>query len=173
MMSKKRLGLIFLGIALIAVTGITALSQTWVSATATMHLTESASTANLKVYWDCGALNPTTDIDWGPVTSGQTYVRSLFVLNTGTVALKVYYLPTWYQNAQYKFHIECFVVKDGTKCQLYDIAKTQMLEKTDYPTPGYDLPAGTMIKVDVYLTVDMIEVATTYSFEFGFHGFYA
>jgi len=172
-MSKKRLSLILVGIALIAVTGFIALSQTWVSATAMMHLSASSPSGELKIFWDCDASVPVTDINWGSVTQGQRYRRSVFLLNTGTVMLVVYYMPTWYQDTQYKFHIECFVHALGTKCQLNKVEPPEpLLEKTDYPIHGYDLYPGDMIKVDIYLTVETIQAGGVYSFPFEVHGYY-
>jgi len=174
-MSKRRLSLILVGIAMIAVTGFVALSQTWVTASAMMHLTQAGSSAQLKVFWDCGMTGPVTDIDWGPVTSGQRYVRSVFVVNPGTVMLYVTYLPTWWPvpPGQYKFHIECFIHMEGTPCQLNKPpSPIPMVEKDiNTPTIGYELYPGCMIKVDIRLTVESIEVGKTYDFPFEFHGY--
>ena len=173
MMSKKKLSALLIGLALIAITGFAALSQTWSSATFLMRLVEADPSYKIGVYWCCDMLDEVTEIDWGAVTAGERYIRSIFVANQGTKMLYLTYLPTWYENAQYKFHIECFIHMEGTPCQLNKPPTPIPMEEKDPITPeiGYMLYAGCMVKIDILLTIEVIEAGMPYEFDFQLHGY--
>jgi len=175
-MSRKKAGLILFGLAMMAITGFAALSQQWVTSTIAMRLVQSsAGYGPIKAYWDCDMLHDVVDIDWGSVTSGQRYVRSIFIVNKGNTLLYICYMPTYFNDTQYKFHIECFVHAEGTPCQLNKIIPPPPIpEKEDIlanPTLGYKLYPGMMIKIDIYLTVEMIEIGKAYVIPFEIHGY--
>ena len=95
--------MVFIGLAMIAITGFMTLSHTWVKTTVDpIGSTAQLEAGPIKIYWDCDKTNPVIDIDWGPVTEGQTYGKSVFVMNEGIEMLWVTYLPTWVQDIQYK-----------------------------------------------------------------------
>ena len=168
--------MILVGIAMIAATGFMALSQQWVTTTITMRLVQSSpGVGPISAYWDCEMLHAIADIDWGPVSSGQRYIRSIFVANKGTTLLYLCYMPTYFNDTQYKFHIECFVHAEGTPCQLNKIIPPPPIpEKKDIlgnPTLGYKLYPGMMIKIDIYLTIEVIETGKAYTIPYELHGF--
>ncbi len=171
--SKKKILLALLGIALVSVAGYTALSNMWTSAKIVMHCAPATS-VSLALFegMDCAALNGTTTHNWDGVTQGQTYEWSLFVKNTGSMGLYITYLPTdvWFNESQTHFIIMCKVVKFGLPCQLNDENFTLPEKVAANPVNGFLLPPNKMCKIDVELFVESTVSNSVYEWDFFIYG---
>jgi len=174
--SRKKL-IAIIGVALIAVIGISAYSSTisWVPCVIKMRA-DPAIDITIGQFQDCMCTIPFTSYDWDGVVEGEFYQCPVYVKNTGTVGLYVTYLPTdlWFYDNQAHFIVTAYVLEFGGPCQLYLVEPPcQLPEKaTGNPTGGFYLPPGKVIKVDIVLYIDMVVVGKTYDWEFTFWGCY-
>ena len=167
-MNKKLL----LGILCIAVVGIGAASvvaDTWMSRYVSFSFT-TGSMQNISLFKDCAASAPPET--WTQVvTQGNTYEYTLYVENDGTDLVYITYLPTQvsFDNGQTRFYITVNVLNFGVKCQMtgnniplpigvqelpFALPEKNLLQ----PTGGFPLAPNKMIKLDVMVRVDSIDL---------------
>ncbi|MCL5949253.1 MAG: hypothetical protein M1490_02100 [Candidatus Bathyarchaeota archaeon] len=79
------IALVFIAIALSAVTAGVLIAQQSVPAAGTVG-GNITSTVNIGVYSDPGATVNCTNIDWGSLNSGDTATKTVYIKNTGNVS---------------------------------------------------------------------------------------
>ena len=171
MMKKRFLVGVFM-VAVVALSVAQVLTQTWTSATISMHA-GTVSTVGIALFEDCATTVPINSWDWNGVTQDNTYELHVYIKNTGTETLVITYLPTlidFYDN-QAQFRLDVTVMEFGMPCQLYLVDWVPMPEKdVAYPELGYELPPGKVIKVDIELTAIMVVSGGVYDWDFSFYG---
>jgi uncharacterized membrane protein len=85
--ARRVLGLIGATIAIGLLVANANLIYGLLSAVATIGSSGVVATAGLKVYQEAACQNELTSIDWGTLIPGQTYSRTVYLKNTGTVTL--------------------------------------------------------------------------------------
>jgi hypothetical protein len=181
-MSRKKLFVAIIGLAMISVTGLVALNDTWTSCTISMHAS-TASTVSLAQFEECLLTTPLNGYDWLGVNQGETYQMEYYLRNTGTVGLYITYLPTdlsW-DNNQVRMSIAVKVIEWGNvPCQMFPIEEDgqttvnppNFLPEKDAanPSQGYFLGPGKIVKLRVELTVMSVTAGGFYQWEFAIHG---
>jgi archaellum component FlaG (FlaF/FlaG flagellin family) len=171
-MNKKIVAsLAIVAIAIAAAYGV--YSMTWTSARISMTA-GSASLYTIGLFQDCMTTNPFTAHDWDGVVQGQEYEVTLYVKNTGTVALYVTYLPTdlSFDLDQTRFTITVNVIEGpATPCQLNPITPVLMPEKNPLVcNNGFLLNPGKVIKIDIVLTVASLVSGGHWAWDFDIFG---
>ena len=170
--SKKKLLVAILGLAMISVTGIVALNDTWTSCTIQMTAGTAAS-ASIGQYRYCDLASPFNVHNWGGVSQGEIYQLEYYIRNTGTVGLYITYLPTdlsFYDN-QARMSIAVKVIEWGNEpCQMFE--EDFCLPEKDplNPNQGYFLGPGKIAKLRVEMTVVSVVAGGVYNFNFTIHG---
>jgi hypothetical protein len=170
---SKKLLVAIMGLAMISVTGLAALNDTWTSCTIQMHAS-TAATVSLAQFEDCLQTIPLNTYDWGGVAQGETYQMEYYVMNTGTLGLWITYLPTQVDlgDPQIDMVIICTIIEWGNvPCQVSGTLSEPMLEKDPTaPDQGYFLGPGKWVKIRVELTANSLISGATYDFDFAIHG---
>jgi hypothetical protein len=172
-MNRKAL-LVLLVISLVAGVGAYAYMDTWTNC----HIVMTAGTASVVTigqYAECDAITPVTNIDWNGVEQGQVYERTVYVINEGTRAVYLTYLPTLFETdeMQTRMEIICHVIEGpATVCQLNPITWIPMLEKDPaICDAGFYLTPDKMVKVDIELTPLSLDTTNSpWTFDFYFYG---
>jgi len=168
---NKKLLLGILCVAAIAVVATSAFADTWLSKFNNIYL-KTGSSQNIALYKDCDAL--VSPEDWVQlVEQGGVYEFSVYVLNTGTNTVYITYLPTDVSTdgGQTRFHIIVGVIGYGLPCQMIanniplptGIASLPYLlpeKSTASPTAGFPLMPNKMIKLDVAVRVDSVDLSS-------------
>ncbi len=178
-MLRKKLFAAIIGLAMLSVTGLAALNDTWTSCSISMHAS-TASTASLGQWEDCLLTTPLDTYDWGGVAQGETYQLEYYIRNTGTVGLYITYLPTDVDlgDPQIAMTIAVKVIEWGNvPCQMFEVdydydQMFNVLPEKDAANPGqgYFLGPGKIAKLRVELTVTSVIAGGTYDFVFAIHG---
>lgn len=174
--SKKKLTAI-IGVALIAVMGISAWSSTtsFIPCRITMYA-DPALDITLGQFEECACVTPFVSYDWDGVVEDEYYQCPVYVKNTGTVGLYITYLPTdlWFFDDQAHFIITAYVLEFGLPCELYELDPVVALpeKNASLPTLGFYLPPGKVIKVDIVLWIDRVVIGELYAWTFEFWGCY-
>ena len=173
--SKKKLLVAILGLAMISITGLVALNDTWTSCTIQMTANTAAS-ARIFQYKTCAlGFFFFESYNWGGVTQGETYQLEYYIYNSGTLGLYITYLPTdlsFYGN-QARMHIDVTVIEWGNEpCQMFTDGLPYVLPEKDplNPQQGYFLGPGKIAKLRVELTVASVVAGGVYNFNFTIHG---
>jgi hypothetical protein len=88
---NKKLLLGVLSIAIVAVIGIPALMNNWSSCLITMHVGTDNGASSIGQFSDCLCTCPITSYNWGNLAQDQTYEMTVYVKNTGTVSVYLFY----------------------------------------------------------------------------------
>ncbi len=171
---NKKLLLGILAVAIVAIAGTAAYADTWMSKFNNIYI-RTGSTQEVKLFCDCDArfeVQPWTQA----VEEDGIYEFSLYVLNTGTSPLYITYLPTDFNpNAdagQTRMHIAVQVIGFGLPCQMIanniplptgiaSLPYTLPEKSTANPTAGFPLASNKMIKLDITLTVQSLDLNHT------------
>ena len=168
---NKKLLLGILCVVAIAIVGTAAFADTWLSRINNIYL-KTGSSQNIALYKDCDAKYAPEDFIQ-LVEQDGVYEFSLYVLNTGTTSVYITYLPTDVSTdgGQTRFHITVQIIGYGLPCQM--IANNIPLptgiaslpynlpeKSTANPTAGFPLMPNKMIKLDVTVRVDSIDLSS-------------
>jgi hypothetical protein len=173
---NKKLLLGVLCIAVIAVAGASVLADTYFSKKVKFYI-NSGGSQDICLFNDCWAQSAASD--WTqPVTEGNTYEYAIYVLNVGTEQVYITYLPTDINKdtGQTRFHITVNVIEFGMTCQMdgqvprptgFIIPYALPEKNTANPTAGFVLAPNKMIKLDISLRVDAVDLNTkAWDFDF-------
>lgn len=170
--SKKKLLLGIVGLALIAGTGILAWNATWTSCTITMHA-GTATVVTIAQFEDCMMTIPLNSYDWNGIVQGETYQMEYYVLNTGTVGVFITYLPTdltFYED-QARMTIWVTVIEWGNNPCQPNPEDFRLPEKDPFdPLLGYFLGPGKWVKLRVEMFVESVVSGGVYDWDFTIHG---
>ena len=168
---NKKLLLGILCVAAIAIVATSAFADTWLSKFNNIYL-KTGSSQNIALYKDCDAKYVPEDFIQ-LVEQDGVYEFALYVLNTGTNTVYITYLPTDVSTdgGQTRFHITVQVIGYGLPCQMIanniplptGIASLpyNMPEKSlGSPTSGFPLMPNKMIKLDITVRVDSIDLSS-------------
>jgi hypothetical protein len=160
-----------LAVAIVAIVGTAAFSDTWLSQKTNMYL-KTGSSQNIALFDDCNARCPAQEI-YQCVEQGGSYEFAMYVLNTGTAPVYITYLPTDVNTdgGQTRFHITVQVIGFGMPCEM--IANNIPLptgisslpynlpeKSTAAPTSGFPLNPNKMIKLDITVRVDSVDLSS-------------
>jgi len=166
-MNKKLL----LGILCIAVVGIAATSvfaDTWLSKYKPIWV-KTGSSQGICLFDDCYAMRPSND-EFQCVEQGGVYEFAVYVLNTGTAPVYITYLPTDINidGSQTRFHITVDVIGYGMPCEMIanniippagiTLPYSLPEKSTAAPTAGFPLNPNKMIKLDISVRVDSVDL---------------
>jgi hypothetical protein len=169
---NKKILLGILAVAIVAIAGTAAFADTWLSKYNNIYVKTGSSQA-ICLFSDCDARCPSQD--WVQcVEEDGVYEFSLYVLNTGTSAVYITYLPTDFapiipDAGQTRMHITVQVIGFGMPCQMIanniplptgvsSLPYTLPEKSTAAPTNGFPLGSNKMIKLDVTLRVDSLDL---------------
>jgi hypothetical protein len=166
---NKKILLGILCVAVIAIAGTAAFADTWLSQFNNIYI-KTGTTQEIKLFDDCDAkyeVQPWTQA----VEQGGVYEFALYVLNTGTKQVYITYLPTDFSSdaGQTRMHITVQVIGFGMPCQMIanNIPLPTGVASLPYnlpeksignPTAGFPLAPNKMIKLDVTVRVDSLDL---------------
>jgi hypothetical protein len=168
---NKKLLLGILCVAVVAIAGTAAFSDTWLSRYKNIVL-KTGSSQNILLFDDCEARIPVYD-NYQNVQQGGLYEFAIYVLNTGTAPVYITYLPTDINinGGQTRFHVTVQVIGFGMPCEM--IANNIPLptgiaslpynlpeKNTATPTAGFPLSPNKMIKLDITVRVDSVDLSS-------------
>jgi hypothetical protein len=168
---NKKILLGILCVAVIAIAGTAAFADTWLSKFNNIYL-KTGSSQEIKLFDDCDAKYETSDLVQHVEQDG-VYEFALYVLNTGTSAVYITYLPTdvSVDAGQTRFHITVQVIGFGMPCQMIanNIPLPAGISSLPYnlpeksianPTSGFPLASNKMIKLDITVRVDSLDLSS-------------
>jgi hypothetical protein len=167
---NKKLLLGILCIAIIAVTASGVYADTWLSRFKNIIL-KAGTAQNILLFDDCAATVPVSD-NFQNIQQGGSYEFAIYVLNTGTAPVYITYLPTdvSLSGGQTRFHITVNVIGFGLPCEMIanNIPLPTGITSLPYalpeksvtaPTTGFPLNPNKMIKLDITVRVDSVELS--------------
>ena len=168
---NKKLLLGVLCIAVVAFGATAVVADTWMSRLLTFTF-RTGSMQSMSLWKDCNKMYAPEP--WvQSVSQGNTYEYTLYVFNDGTELVYITYLPTdvTTDGGQTRFHITVDVINYGVPCQMTDNnlqLPTGVLslpfalpEKSiANPSAGFPLGPNKMIKLDVMVRVDSVDLGT-------------
>jgi hypothetical protein len=168
-----------LAVALIAGSAAAAvISDTWLDTYITLSM-RTGSLQAMAVYEDCAGTLVATSHDFGVVSQGNTYEYTVYVLNTGSQAMNITYLPTTYSSGggQVNIGILVDVIEYGAPCQMSGAIQSPkplpwaLPEKVAAnPGLGFPLMPTKMIKLDIKVTIYAVQVGGSYAIPFEIAG---
>ena len=168
---NKKLLFGVLCIAVVAFGATAVVADTWMSRLLTFTF-RTGTMQSIKLWKNCEAtFAPEPWIQ--AVSQGNTYEYTLYVLNDGTELVYITYLPTdvTLNAGQTRFHITVDVINYGVPCQMTDnnLQLPTGVSSLPYalpeksianPSAGFPLGPNKMIKLDVMVRVDSVDLGT-------------
>jgi hypothetical protein len=142
----------------------------------------TGSLQSLAIYEDCAGTVVAMSHDFGIVTQGNTYEWTMYVLNTGSEAMQITYLPSHYMEngGQSSFTINVNVIEYGVPCQMspnvitppagHSLPEALPEKVPSQPNLGWPLMPTKMIKLDIILHADAVIVGANYVIMFEISG---
>ena len=168
MNKKLLLGILCIAIVAVAASGVYA--DTWLSRFKNIVL-KTGSSQNIMLYDDCAASIPVVD-NYQNVQQGGSYEFAVYVLNAGTAPVYITYLPTdvSLNSGQTRFHITVNVIGFGLPCEMianniplpsgFTLPYALPEKNVAVPTTGFPLSPNKMIKLDVTVRVDSVDLSS-------------